>query len=102
MTPDDFKGDPYGAVTNQCGHMCLGFGVTAFVGSFLPIAAIAFIYWVIVECGIQGNKLWRDGIMDTAFITAGATLAAAPDVGLQQAVILFSAALLAFEGWNKR
>ena len=69
-TPDDFRRDWYGELTNQCGHTLGGVLCAAFVafgwlyafGEFPPkvhiIAACALPYTVLIEWWVQG---WRSG-----------------------------------------
>lgn len=109
MNPDDFKGDPYGAVTNQTGHFAIGLGVSIYLGLVgwwtVPLAAL--VYFVVVEIGTQALKLWRDSIMDTAHVMAGAAFGSAVMryvlAGDYTPHILFTiwAALLLFEACDK-
>lgn len=110
MISDDFKGDWYGAATNQCGHMTLGLGFAVYLPLAgwwsVPLAALA--YWVIVEVGMQRNSLWRDSIMDTAHVMAGAAFGSyvmqyiPPNDYTPQVIYALWAALLGFESWSKR
>jgi hypothetical protein len=77
VVPDSFPGDPYGHVTNQCGHLALGLAiasVAAFAGLWWPIPlAAAAAYWFIGEYVLQRAKLFWDGIEDAGFVAAGAS-----------------------------
>lgn len=81
ITADDFPQDPYAWVTNQCGHIVLGlfFAVVAMAaGLWWPIPlAVAAIYWVVAEYVFQRAALLLDGLTDTAFVAAGASVPAA-------------------------
>jgi hypothetical protein len=78
---DNFRNDPYGWLTNQCGHVLLGivgyiavvFGLLWHLGEFperelaWAIVLIAYLAW---EFAIQrGNNLW-DSLEDTIFVAA--------------------------------
>jgi len=83
--PNDFKGDPYGHLTNQLGHGWLGCAATSFIvwglssvmASFPPQGVVAigvvFIYVVWWEVGWQG---WRgfDTVEDALFFAFGASI----------------------------
>jgi len=108
MHSDDFKGDPYSAVTNQTGHFAIGLGFVVLTGisAWWAVLVAALLYWVFVEVAGQGLALWRDSIMDTAHVMAGAAFGAVtvpyvPD-WTPQGVYAVWAALLAFEAWDKR
>ena len=108
MQSDDFKGNPYGAVTNQTGHFAIGLGVVTLTGmsSLWAVATAVLLYWAVVEVAGQGLSLWRDSLMDTAHVAGGAyygisTVPYATDWTPQIAFLIW-AALLAFEGWDKR
>jgi hypothetical protein len=77
VSPEDFRADPYGHVTNQCGHVVLGLAiasVAAFADLWWPIPlAAAAAYWVIGEYGLQRAGLFWDGIEDAGFVAAGAS-----------------------------
>jgi hypothetical protein len=91
-TPGAFQNDPYGALTNQAGHICIGATLTAtyalifcgIVGEmpyWLPTwALITFGYLVAVEWTAQGWK-GADSVFDGGFIGLGA---AAPLVALKE------------------
>lgn len=76
IKPDAYINDPYGHVTNQCGHFVLGIAATClcvFIGLWWPIPlAVAAVYWVISEYLIQRAGLFWDGIEDAGFVAAGA------------------------------
>lgn len=100
-TPSAFRADPYGALTNQLGHVALG----AFLASALSLiycaafgempfrwpvwAAVTMAYLVAVEWLQQG---WSgpDSIIDGAFVSLGAAapLAALKEVAFFPRVIL--------------
>jgi hypothetical protein len=87
MRPDDFADDPYAHVTNQAGHaafvgMPIGL-VLAWLG--WPLWAVplvvAMIYGAAWEWGWQRTTYptefdWRDSLMDTACVMAGASMVA--------------------------
>ena len=87
LAPDAYMGNPYGHVTNQAGHAALiGIGLampllwTGFPLWLVPVA-VALIYAGAWEWGIQRRRWpalfdWRDSLMDTACVTAGASIVA--------------------------
>lgn len=103
--PSSFPADPYGALTNQAGHLALGFFLSsaaaliasttacAFAGEMpfrLTIwAAVTVGYLVLVEW-LQGGWSGADSVIDTAFVSLGAAfpLAALKEVSFQPRVIL--------------
>lgn len=84
FSPDDFAGNPYGHVTNQAGHAALvGMPMaTALAFAGCPLWAgpliVAAAYGLLWECGFQrayfGRFDWRDSLMDTACVMAGASI----------------------------
>lgn len=86
ITSDDMPGDPYGWVTNQCGHFCIGL-VVAVVGVAIgaPILALwpvaALVYWLVSEVWLQCLALWRDALMDTFHVASGVAVAASMHAG---------------------
>jgi hypothetical protein len=86
MAPDAFVSDPYGFVTNQAGHIVLGFGlvVLAVVLGFALAGEPPerWVLWLIVLSGFTSFELalggeWWDALEDTVFTVgygAGATL----------------------------
>lgn len=108
MTSDDFQGNPYGAATNQCGHFALGLGVVVALGiaHWWAVIVAVLIYWLIAEYLMQGLSMWRDSIMDTAHVMAGAGFGAyATSMAHDQTlriIVLSWGALLAYETWSKR
>lgn len=96
MKSNDFADDWYGWLTNQCGHICLGLALDLVMTELgMPIwwrlGLIILLYWLLIEVFAQRLRLWRDAIMDTAFVAAGVTFMQAP-----LPVAMVCAALLAF------
>ena len=100
-TPNAYRDDPYGALTNQAGHLALGaFGAAALslaycaVGGEMPFrwpvwAGITMVYLLAVEW------LWQDwsgpdSVIDGGFVSLGAAvpLAALQEVAFYPNVIL--------------
>lgn len=101
MKSDDFADDWYGWMTNQCGHFCLGLGLSLMLGPlglsvWWQLAVIIVGYWVVIEFVGQRLRLWRDAIMDTAFVAGGTTFMLAPVIAA-----LICAALLSFGVWRR-
>ena len=81
--PDDFAGNPYGHITNQAGHAAM-IGIPAgcamvSLGWSLVAApvVVAVVYLVLWEWMLQrklGPWDWRDSLMDTACVMAGASM----------------------------
>jgi hypothetical protein len=100
-TPAAFPNDPYGALTNQAGHLCLGACLVAaycliFCGIMgempyrLPTwALVTFGYLISVEWAGQG---WQgpDSVFDGGFVSLGAAapLVALKEVQFQPKVVL--------------
>ena len=100
-TPDAFPNDPYGALTNQAGHLCLGAALAAtycliFCGIMgempyrLPTwALVTFGYLITIEWVGQG---WQgpDSVIDGGFVSLGAAapLVALKEVSFQPKVVL--------------
>lgn len=103
MKSDDFLDDWYGWLTNQCGHICLGLALAVLLtmtglSVWWQLALIIGGYWTVIEVIAQRLRLWRDAIMDTAFVAGGATFMLAP-----VPVMVICAMLLAFgvaTRWN--
>lgn len=96
MKSDDFADNWYLWLINQCGHICLGLALDVLMTEIgLPIwwrlGLIIGLYWLLIEVFAQRLRLWRDAIMDTAFVAAGVTFMQAP-----LPVVVISAMLLAF------
>jgi energy-converting hydrogenase Eha subunit A len=77
--PSAFNGDPYGYLTNQCGHAYLvGFplalALCPWFGLFLAPIMVAVIYGLAWEIGVQKGRLWRDSFEDTVHVLAGASV----------------------------
>ncbi len=82
VKPDDFKGNPYGYVTNQAGHFLIGFfspssyiwPVFVVNGVYIDQSAVALCmlaaYFIIIELALQG---WRglDTLQDTFYVGLG-------------------------------
>ena len=85
MKADDFPSDPYGWLTNQAGHCLIGIAAAvlcAALGLWWPLPlAIAAAYWLVAEYVLQRSALFWDGLTDTGFVAAGATLPAAMNLG---------------------
>ncbi len=80
LPPSDFPGDPYGWVTNQTGHACIGVALTLAVWPVLHLAAVPLVavgYFLAWEIGVQRGRLIRDSLHDTAHVLAGAGVIAA-------------------------
>ena len=81
--PDDFAGNPYGHITNQAGHAAM-VGIpagAALVAMGWPLVqapiVVAAVYLVLWEWMLQRNPGkwdWRDSLMDTACVMAGASM----------------------------
>jgi hypothetical protein len=100
-TPAAFPNDPYGALTNQAGHLCLGACLVAtycliFCGIMgempyrLPTwALVTFGYLITIEWVGQG---WQgpDSVFDGGFVSLGAAapLVALKEVQFQPKVVL--------------
>ena len=76
---DDFPSDPYGHLTNQLGHACVG----VVAGLALAHAGVAFlavplivaaVYGVVWELVWQRSRLWADSLNDTANVMGGAAV----------------------------
>lgn len=77
-TSSSFQDDPYGYVTNQCGHARIGAGV-ALLGLVIwsgwgaAIATgIVVVYFVVIEWWLQGLTLFWDSVEDAAHVGFGA------------------------------
>jgi hypothetical protein len=100
-TPAEFKNDPYGAFTNQAGHLCLGASlVSAYCLMFCGImgempyrlptwALFTFGYLIAIEWTSQGWK-GADSVFDGGFVSLGvaAPLVALKEVQFQPKVVL--------------
>lgn len=78
----DHRDNWYAWVTNQRAHGVLGIEIAVvFVLLGLPFwaapLAATLAYWVLIECFAQKLSDWRDSLMDTAHVMAGATMVAA-------------------------
>ena len=79
FTPDDFRRDPYGYVTNQAGHAYLvGMPFALIVAPFWGLVATpiiaALIYGIVWEVIIQRGRMWRDSFEDSVHVLAGASV----------------------------
>lgn len=81
--PDDFESDPYGHITNQAGHAALvgmpaGMALISLgwplVEAPLMVAAIYLVLWEWMLQPYIGPFKWRDSLMDTACVMAGASM----------------------------
>ena len=100
-----FPGDPYGHVTNQCGHVVLGLAVAALMPFALLADAVTVValYWLLVEVLDQRNTQFWDGMEDAAFVAAGAAVPAALAAGYWFGAGLLTGAGLALAiGWWRR
>lgn len=80
LPPSDFPGDPYGWVTNQTGHACIGVALTLVLWPLLAAWAVLIVtigYLLVWEIGVQRGRLIRDSLHDTAHVLAGAGVIAA-------------------------
>lgn len=85
LDPDDYDDDPYGHVTNQAGHaaivgvgLCLALLWVGWPVLWVPVV-VAGVYAGGWEWGVQRYLWrrqfdWRDSIMDTACVMAGASI----------------------------
>ena len=78
-SPEDFRGDPYGWLTNQMSHVLLGVLVAWIIGSVVAIAppwllvVVAFLGAGAVEViHLREGGSVRDSLVDVAFVTLGA------------------------------
>lgn len=110
LRADAQTGDAYGWLCNQAGHaalvgmpaviLLLAFGV----GPVLAPIAVALVYGVLWEWLIQRGRDWRDSVIDTACVLAGASvLAGALGFGLVTAAAALAiwCALLAVGVWRR-
>jgi hypothetical protein len=91
-TPSSFRADPYGALTNQAGHVAFGAFIAAAIcliyGAWfgeMPYrwptwVCVTFAYLLLVEWRQQGWK-GADSLIDGGFVSLGA---AAPLVALKE------------------
>jgi hypothetical protein len=100
-TPGSFHNDPYGALTNQAGHLCIGaFLVSAYCLTYAGImgempyrlptwALITFSYLISIEW-LQQKWGGADSLIDGGFVSLGAAapLAALKEVSFQPKVVL--------------
>lgn len=104
MRSDAFARDPYGHVTNQCGHVVLGLAASIltpwhFGGDIVTISAV---YWLVSEVLLQRRRLYLDAAQDTAFVAAGAAVPFALSIGYAWALVLAVGAALALGAWVRR
>lgn len=100
---DAFLRDPYGWVTNQCGHMVLGLAVAVFTPlhwGFDPAAA-AVTYWLLVEVLDQRLRLFWDSFEDTMWVLLGAMILTIHDWGHLQYLMGLAGLGLAFGYWRR-
>lgn len=105
IDPDDFANDWYGWLTNQCGHIVLGLGVSVamlWAWWWSPVVAAA-VYWFLVEGWMQRWRLWRDSIMDTFFVMAGASVLPSYDMNVLTlvGVMMTTAGMLGLGTWKR-
>jgi hypothetical protein len=79
FSPDDFRRDPYGYVTNQAGHaylvgMPFAMTVAPFWGLVATPIIAALIYGIVWEWALQGGRMWRDSFEDSVHVLAGASV----------------------------
>lgn len=114
MDPDDFATDHYGHITNQAGHAAMvgmpaGMALLAFGWPLwaAPIM-VALVYGLFWELGIQRALWrrefdWRDSLMDTACVMAGASMVSGFLSNLTTGAICWVAwAVLVFWGGLRR
>lgn len=96
MKSDDFANDWLGWGGNQSGHFCIGLASAVILEALgLPVwwqvVGIVVAYWLVIEVASQRLRLWRDAIMDTAFVAGGAVFMQA-----ELATLLILGPLMAF------
>lgn len=106
MQSDAYPTDPYGHVTNQCGHVVIGLAASILTpwswgGDVLTIAAV---YWLISEVALQRRRLYWDAAQDAGFVAAGAAVPFGLADGYWPAagLILTIGAALAAGAWARR
>lgn len=105
IASDDFADDWYGWLTNQCGHIVLGLGASVLMlwaDWWTPVIA-AVAYWLLVEGIAQNWKMWQDGVMDTFFVMAGASVLLAYEMGAITliGVAVVTGAMLGGGAWKR-
>lgn len=107
LPPSDFPGDPYGWVTNQTGHACIGVALTLILWPLLAVWAVPLVavgYFLAWEIGVQRGRLIRDSLHDTAHVLAGSgVIAAALAYGHRAASVVAAAEFvaLAVGAWRR-
>ena len=109
MTPDSQPRDGYAWATNQAGHSALVGMPLALAGLALgwhPVAVpviVGMIYACIWEWVAQHGADWRDSIMDTACVMAGASIICGAGIGLGTAMgaMCVWLMLIAFGVWQR-
>lgn len=96
ISSDNFPDDPYGWLTNQCGHGVVGIAMSIYsevIG--LPMVTafgVAIVYFIVIEWYIQRLKLFWDSVSDSLHVCFGAfVVAQLPD---------YNSAALALTGWG--
>jgi hypothetical protein len=100
----NFRGDPYGHVTNQCGHIVVGMAAYVLSGVWGALAAtlIGAIYLIGWEWFVQRLRLFWDSLEDAAFVTTGALFVPFYLAGYGSAVVITVGLWLTFGAWLRR
>ncbi len=107
LPPSDFPGDPYGFVTSQCGHACIGLAGTLLIWpwwGWWAVWTVPLWYFLGWEIGVQRGRLIRDSLHDTAHVLAGSgVIAAALSYGHLAALAVAAAefAALMIGAWRR-
>ena len=97
--PDDFAGDWYGWLTNQCGHVVIGLvpaGIAWFMSAPMLAAFLTIIgaYFLVVEVLLQRLQLPWDSFVDTWFVALGAAVGTGLAMGSGVAFFAASGAMV--------
>lgn len=103
-TSSNFRGDPYGHVTNQCGHLVVGIAAYSLAGLWGAGVGvlIGLAYLVGWEWGVQRLRLFWDGVEDAAFVTAGAVFLPLYATGYGPVTVIIVGLWLGFGAWLRR
>lgn len=95
ITPNDFRGDPYGRLTNQCAHIILGLGpawLALMVSPALAVALlVAFALFELWQWRRMGGTL-ADSAADLFFFAGGWSFAfvCAPGAPWHSSIIIIA------------